>query len=1033
MNVSAWAVRNPVPVVLMFVLLLTGGLISFSRLAVQSFPDLDLPLVFIDCRLDGAAPDQLETDAVRKIEDKVATLGKLNHITTRIDDGRASVIVEFPIDKDPQAALEEVRNAVDGVRADLPADMETPGVSRQTVQDTPLMVFTAASDRLDEATLSWFVDNDLARALRSVPGVGDIARLGGVDREVAVTVDPTRLAAFGLTIGEVADRLRAAQIDASGGRVETTMSRSTIRLTAAANGVDALRALPLPLLGGASVPLGEVATVEDAHADRTSLAYQGVERVIAVEIKRSNGYSDIDVAEGTRAAVARLAADHPEVRLAEATTTVDATLNDYHASMHMLYEGIGLAVLVVWAFLGSLRATLVAAAALPLALIPAFMAMEWFGFSLNSVSLLALSLVIGVLVDDAIVEVENIERHLRNGGTPREATIAATQEIGLAVVATTLTLVAVFLPTAFIGDVPGLIFRQFGITASAAVLASLLVARLLTPMMAAKLLKPKADQAPVADGPIMRAYLRLVRLCLGHRAATLVAAAMFVAASFALVPLLDTAFVPPSDIAQTTVQITLQPGSSLAATDATARQAAKLIGAVPDVRSVLTRVGTGAVAGAGPDAVANADVTSALFTVDLTPYGKRPRSQQMIEQDIRDALAVLPGVRVAVGGSADGVKLDVVLAGNDAVALGRAAGAIESGMRTIPGLGAVTSTAALEAPEVAVAPDLARAGALGVTPAAIAAAVRIASAGDYAANLPKLNLGERQLPIRMRLPASTASAPEALASLRVGGKDGSVALGAVADIAMRTGPTAITRLDRERNVIISAELNGRNIGAVTEEVTALPAARDLPAGVRLVDQGEVERMDGMFSGFLFAFVVGVLCIYGVLVLLFRDFLQPFTILTAIPLSLGGALLPLVVTGTSFSIATAIGMLMLVGIVTKNSILIVEYAVAARLAGQSRLDALIDACHKRARPVVMTTLAMIGGMAPVVLGLSGGDPSFRRPMGLTVIGGLALSTLLSLIVVPAVYSVVDGLSRRLKREEGTQATPSMVPEAAEVSI
>jgi multidrug efflux pump subunit AcrB len=1030
MNISAWAVRNPVPVVLLFVLLLTGGLISFSRLGVQSFPDLDLPLVFIDCRLDGAAPDQLETDAVRKIEDKVATLGKLNHITTRIDDGRASIIVEFQIDKDPQAALEEVRNAVDGVRADLPADMETPGVSRQTVQDTPLIVFTAASDRLDETALSWFVDNDLARALRSVPGVGDIARLGGVDREVAVTVDPTRLAAFGLTIGDVADRLRAAQIDASGGRVETTLSRSTIRLTAAADGIDALRALPLPLLGGASVPLGEVATVEDSHADRTSLAYHGDEGVIAVEIKRSNGYSDIDVAEGSRAAVARLAADHPEVRLAEATTTVDATLNDYQASMHMLYEGIGLAVLVVWAFLGSLRATLVAAAALPLALIPTFMAMQWFGFSLNSISLLALSLVIGVLVDDAIVEVENIERHLGNGGTPREATIAATQEIGLAVVATTLTLVAVFLPTAFIGDVPGLIFRQFGITASAAVLASLLVARLLTPMMAARLLKPKADRAPVADGPIMRAYLRLVRFCLGHRAVTLVAAALFVGASLGLVPLLDTAFVPPSDIAQTSVQITLQPGSSLAATDATARQAAKLIGAVPDVRSVLTRVGTGAVAGAGPDAVANADVTSALFTVDLTPYGSRPRSQQTIERNIREALAVLPGVRVAVGGSADGVKLDVVLAGNDAVALGHAAGAIESGMRTIPGLGAVTSTAALEAPEVAVVPDLARAGALGVTPTAIAAAVRIASAGDYAANLPKLNLGERQLPIRMRLPADTATDPAALAGLRVGGKD--VALGAVADIVLSTGPTAITRLDRERNVTISAELNGRSIGAVTEEVKALPAARDLPAGVRLVDQGEVERMDGMFSGFLFAFVIGVLCIYGVLVLLFHDFLQPFTILAAIPLSLGGALLPLVITGTSFSMATAIGMLMLVGIVTKNSILIVEYAVAARLAGQSRLEALIDACHKRARPVVMTTLAMIGGMAPVVLGLSGGDPSFRRPMGLTVIGGLALSTLLSLVVVPAVYSVVDGLSRRLKREK-VLATPSVAPEAAEFSI
>lgn len=1014
MNVSAWAVRNPVPVVLLFVLLLTGGLISFSRLAVQSFPDLDLPLVFIDCQLDGAAPDQLETDAVRKIEDKVATLGQLNHITTRIDDGRASIIVEFQIDKDPEAALNEVRNAVDSVKADLPADMEAPSISRRTVQDTPLIAYTAASDRLDEAALSWFVDNDLNRALRSVPGVGDIARTGGVDREVTVTVDPTRLAAFGLTIGEVAERLRAAQIDASGGRVETTLSKSTIRLEAAAESVEALGKLGLPLVNGTSVPLSEVATVADGHADRTSLAYQNGASAIAVEIKRSNGYSDVDVAEGVRAAVARLGAAHPEVQFSEATTTVTATHNDYEASMHMLYEGIALAVLVVFAFLGSLRATLVAAAALPLALVPTFMVMQAFGFSLNAVSLLALSLVIGVLVDDAIVEVENIERHLRAGGTPREATIVATQEIGLAVVATTLTLVAVFLPTAFIGDVPGLIFRQFGVTASAAVLASLLVARLLTPMLAAKVLKPKAKRDEGGDGRVMRTYLRFMRSCLRWRKTTLAAAVLSVAASFALVSLLDTAFVPASDIAQTSVQVTLQPGSTLAATDKVARQAASLIARVPDVRSVLTRVGTGAVAGAGPDAVANADVTSALFTVDLTPYGTRQRSQQKIEQDIRQALSALPGARVAVGGNADGVKLDVVLASNDAPALERAAEAVETEMRTIPGLGAVTSSAALEAPELAVVPDLARADALGVTPTAIAQAVRIASAGDYAVNLPKLDLGERQLPIRIRLPERMTESPETLSMLRIGGANGSVDLGTVAALSMRTGPVAITRLDRERNVTISAELNGRSIGAVMDEVKALSSVRGLPAGVRLVDEGDVEMMNNMFSGFLFAFLIGVICIYGVLVLLFHDFLQPFTILAAIPLSLGGALLPLVATGTSFSMATAIGMLMLVGIVTKNSILIVEYAAAAQLAGFSRIDALMEACHKRARPVVMTTLAMIGGMAPVVIGLSGGDPSFRRPMGLVVIGGLTLSTLLSLVVVPVVYSAVDGLSQRLKR-------------------
>ncbi|MDQ0324239.1 multidrug efflux pump subunit AcrB [Rhodopseudomonas julia] len=1014
MNVSAWAVRNPVPVVLLFVLLLIGGLFSFSKLGVQSFPDLDLPLIQISADLEGAAPAQLETEVARKIEDSVASLSRLNHITTTVNDGSVSVMAEFEIAKDPEEALNEVRNAVDSVRADLPSEMGAPSVTKLSVQDSVLITYAVTSASLNEAELSWFVDNDMTKALRSVEGVGDVARVGGIDREIVVAVDPGKLAALGLSVTDVAGLLRSVQLDQSGGRVQTMSSRQSIRVLGAADTVDRLSSVSVPAANGTSVRLDQIATISDAHADRTSLAYLNGERVIGVQIKRSNGYSDVAVANGIRSVSADFAAAHRQVSIVEASNTVKATRDDYEASMHMLAEGIVIAIVIVWLFLRNWRATLVSAAALPLAMIPTFIVMDWFGFTLNVISLLALSLVVGILVDDAIVEVENIERHISYGGTPRAATIEATQEIGIAVIATTLTLVAVFLPTAFMGDIPGLVFRQFGVTAAAAVLASLLVARLLTPMMAASLLKSQGATNSHADGWLMRAYMRLACSCLAWRKLALLAVILFIAASLSLVPLLEIAFVPPADIAQTTVTLNVQPGSSLEETDAVVRQAAAAIAKVGQVRSVFAVVGASGSNSGGPNLAITADVTGALLTVDLTPLDERDRSQTQIENDIRAALDRVPGARVEVGAGGDGSTLGVVLASNDDATLLQAAKALEDQMRGLPGLGAVTSTAALEAPEVQIVPDSAHASAVGVTPEAIADVVRIATCGDYAFSQPKLNLPERQLPIRLKLDIDPDSNLEDIRQLRVDGNGGSVTLGSVADVKLGTGPTSISRIDRERNVTVSVELNGRSIGAVMEEVQALPAIKTLPASVRMVDEGEVERMDSMFAGFVVALVIGLVCIYCVLALLFHDFLQPFTILMAIPLSLGGALLPLVLTDTSFSMATAIGLLMLIGIVTKNSILIVEYAAAAQQKGWQRGEALLDACHKRARPVVMTTIAMIGGMCPVVLGLSGGDPSFRRPMGLVVIGGLFVSTALSLIVIPVIYSFVDDLSSRLRK-------------------
>ncbi|AWI09918.1 efflux RND transporter permease subunit [Ereboglobus luteus] len=1015
MNISSWAIRNPVPVALLFILLTILGIFSFRALPVQGMPEAEMPVVFISAALEGAAPEQLETAVARKIEDRLASLSRLDYIQTTITNGLVSIVVVFEIEKNSEAALNEVRNAVESARNDLPADMTPPNVSKETTQPDILATYAVRSGKLDETELSWFVDNELTKTLLSVRGVGEVARLGGIDREIHVDLDPDAMTALGITATDVSAALGATQADFSGGRAEISANRQNVRALGAPRTLDDIAALHVPgPKSNIPVRLGEIAAITDTFADRTSLAHVDGLPVVAVQIKRAYGFSDIDVLNGVRAALDSLREKTPDVTIAEAATTIGPTIEDYDASMRMLWEGALIAIVVVFIFLKSWRATLIAATALPLSIIPAFIAMHASGFSLNVISLVALSLVIGVLVDDAIVEIENIARHSRLGKTPAEAAREATSEIGLAVVATTLTLVAVFLPTAFMGGIPGLVFRQFGITAAAAVLASLLVARLLTPVMAAKWMKPASAGGEEKDGRLMRAYLALVRKALAHRKTTAAAVALFLAVSLSLAALLNGAMVPPQDRAQTSVLLTLPPGSSLRQTEKIAAEAAARIARIPEVKTTFAAIGTAA-SGDGPDASVFADCASATLTVTLTPLDTRKRKQSEIENDIRDALATLPGVRVEVGVSGEGAKLDITLAGDDPAQLETTAALLETQLRTLKGTGAVISTAALEAPEIQVTPDFARAAALGVTTQAIADTARVATSGDYAARLAKLNLPERQIPIRVGFAPGVRADIDALSQLRVPAADGAtVALGDVARVALGSGPAMLTRLDRSRNITVSVELNGRSLGEVLNEAMELPVLKNLPEGVFIAEQGEAQRMLEMFESFGIAMLVGLFCVYGVLVLLFHDFLQPVTILMAIPLALGGALLPLVVTGNSFSMAAAIGLLTLMGIVTKNSILLVEYIIMSREKGMARLAAILDACHKRARPIIMTTLAMTGGMLPVILGLAGGDPSFRFPMAIVVAGGLMTSTLLSLVVIPVTYTLVDDVFAFFKR-------------------
>ncbi len=1029
MNVSSWSIRKPIPSILLFILLTLAGLVAFRAMKIQNFMDIDLPMVTVSASLPGAAPGQLETEVARKIENSIATLQGVKHIYTNVMDGTVVVTTEFRLEKGIQEAVDDVRDAVSRVRSDLPGDLRDPVVAKVDLSGQPILTYTVASSRMDDEALSWFVDKQVAKALLAVKGVGAVSRVGGVSREVRVELDPARLLALNATAADLSRQLRQVQQEASGGRSSLGGSEQSVRTLATVASAEELAALRVTLSDGRSVRLDQVATVVDTVAEPRSAALLDGRPVVGFEITRSRGAGELEVAEGVVAALAQLQAEHPDITITEAFNFVDPVRENYDGSMLLLYEGAALAVLVVFLFLRDWRATFVAATALPLSAIPTFAVMYLMGFTVNVVTLLSLSLVVGILVDDAIVEIENIMRHLRQGKTPYQAAMEAADEIGLAVIATTFTLIAVFLPTAFMTGVVGKFFVQFGWTAAIAVWFSLVVARMLTPMMAAYLLQPQAKQERSPGW--LALYLRWAAWCLRHRWVTLAAAAAFFVGSFMLVPLLPTGFIPPDDLSQTQVTVTLPPGSTLAQTRAVAEQARVAVQKNPHVKLVYTAIGAGT-AGGDPFAPQAQEVRRATLTINMTHRSQRPGlSKQALETQLRDAVAEIPGARFKVGLGASSEKYVLVLAGEDGRVLVEHAKQVERELRSIPGIGGVTSTSSLQRPELIVRPDFARAADLGVTSAAIADTLRIATAGDYDQGLAKLNLAERQVPVVVRLPASAREDLDLLQRLPVPGARGPVMLGNLASLSLESGPAQIDRYDRARNVNFEIELNQQPLGEVEKAAFELPSLAHLPPGITRTSVGDAEAMGELFTGFALAMGAGILCIYFVLVLLFHDFVQPVTILAALVMSVPGAFLALFVTHTAISMPSMIGLIMLMGIATKNSILLVDYVILARREhGLNRFDALLDACRKRARPIIMTTLAMGAGMTPIAIGL-GVDPSFRAPMAIVVIGGLITSTFLSLLVVPVVFTFVDDGVQALQRlrRRGARAAGPAAPRAA----
>ncbi|MCJ2017301.1 efflux RND transporter permease subunit [Methylobacterium sp. E-065] len=1006
LNVSAWAIRKPLPSVVLFLVLMILGLVSFRALPITRFPNIDIPIVSVTITQSGAAPAELQTQVTKWVEDSIAGVKGVKHILSTITEGISTTTIEFRLEVNQDRATNDVKDAIAKIRQNLPRTIDEPIVSRVEIAGLPIMVYGASAPAMTPEDLSWFVDDVVARGLQSVKGVGGVERLGGVAREIRVTLKPDRLLALGITAADVNRQLRLTSADMAGGRAEVGGQEQSIRALAASGSLDTLAKTSIVVPGNRKVRLDELATLSDtAEEPRTFARFNG-EPVVAFAISRASGASDAVVAEGVAKKIAALHAANPDVRFDLIDTSVVNTIGNYHSAMMGLIEGSILAVVVVLLFLRDWRATLIAAVALPLSVLPTFWVMSALGFSLNAVSLLAITLVTGILVDDAIVEIENIVRHMRMGKSPYRAALEAADEIGLAVIAITATIMAIFSPVSFMGGIAGQYFKQFGLTIAAAVFMSLLVARLITPLLAAYFLR---DHGPdhERDGVVMRGYTRLVAWSVRHKFITLVLGIACFAASIASTGLLPAGFLPAEDQARTLFVLELPPGARLPDTVRLSDAIEQKIRALPEVKSVFVD--------GGRQLPGKKEVRLATLTINLTPKNTRHRTQKQVDAEIAAILREEPDLRfwaLRENGQRD---LALIIAGPDKAVVADVAARLQREAAQIPHLVNVMSTAPLDRTEVRIRPKPAVAADLGVSTDTIAETVRVGTIGDIGMNLAKFNATDRQIPIRVQLPESLRGRLSEFETLKVPVKGGAaVPLATVADISLGQGPTGIDRYDRAVRVALEGDMQGTDaLAELISQVMNLPAAKNLPPGVTISQTGDAEVMGEVFEGFALAMGAGLMMVFGVLILLFGNFLQPLTILFSLPLSIGGAILALLICHMPISMPVVIGILMLMGVVTKNAIMLVDFAVEQIRAGVDRNEAIVDAGRKRARPIVMTTIAMAAGMVPSALAYGiGGE--FRAPMAVAVIGGLIVSTVLSLVFVPAIFVLMDDLSRLLKR-------------------
>ncbi|KWT66706.1 efflux RND transporter permease subunit [Hyphomicrobium sulfonivorans] len=1002
LNISAWSIRRPVPAIVLFCVLTLLGIISFMTMPVTRFPNIDIPLISVTVVQSGAAPAELESQVTKEVEDAVANITGVKHVMSTVSDGLSSTVIEFRLEINQDRALNDVKDAIDKIRLDLPRDINEPIVQRIDVEGQSILTFAASSPGMTLEALSWHVDDVIKRQLQGLKGVGRVERYGGVDREIRILLDPDRLLAFGITAAEVNNQVRATNVDLGGGRGEIGGQEQAIRTLAGARKVEELAETQIVLSGGRRVRLSDLGRVIDDASEQRAFARLDGEAVVTFAVFRSKGASELSVADVVAAKLDEMQKANPEIRLSKIDDAVAYTRGNYKSAMETLIEGAVLAVLVVFVFLRNLRATIIAAVALPLSAIPTFWAMDMLGFSLNLVSLLGITLVTGILVDDAIVEIENIVRHMRTGKSPYRAAVEAADEIGLAVIAISLTIVAIFSPVSFMGGIAGQYFRQFGLTVAIAVLISLLVARLITPMMAAYFMRPIKEEHE-GNGPLMRGYVGFLRATLRVRYLTLVVGLGLFVGSIYATTLLPTGFMPDEDTARVVLSVELPPGSKLEDTRVTTDRMVKTLASIPEVDQVFV------LGGATPTGTLEVRVAS-LF-VQLVPKTERKLAQKDVKNIISAKLADIPDARAWYVNERGERELSFSMLAKDGDVLSDAVHKLEGALRKVPGFKNVAADAAVDRPELRVSPDFAAAAHLGVAPSQIAETIRVATIGDVDANLAKFNAGDRLVPIRVQIEEDARTDIQRLKNLRVTNAAGTaIPLAAVADVSFSQGPSSIKRYDRERRAVIGVDLE--STGAMSdarETFLTVFEQQKLPAAVRLQASGDAEVQDEVATGFMTAMGTGLMIVFGVLVLLFGSVAQPITILLSLPLSFGGVVIGLLATNNSISMPVYIGLLMLMGIVTKNAIMLVDFALEEIASGVPRFDAVIDAGRKRARPIIMTTLAMVAGMIPSALAMGDGG-EFRAPMAIAVIGGLLVSTVLSLVFVPSFFTVMDDFGR-----------------------
>ena len=956
-NISSWCIQNPVPPIVLFIGLMLAGIVAFMSMDVNNNPDIDFPAVNVGISQPGAAPREIENQITQKVEAAIRSVNGVDEINSTIREGNSNTFVMFEIGTATDQAVNDVRNAISQIRSDLPDGILEPQVTKEDIAGEPILFVAAQTTDMTLEQLSWYIDNDVSRRLLGVEGVAAVSREGGVDRTIRVILDPNALQAQGITAAQVNTQLRQTNLNAAGGRAEIAGSEQSVRVLGNADTAYELSQTQIVVPGGRTVRLTDLGQVRDAYSEQRTIAKLNGRQVISFNVSRSKGSSEVTTYDAAWEELRQIEKDDPRIKFVEIFNQVQYTKDQYSSAMKGLIEGAILAVLVVFLFLRDFRATLISALAIPLSAIPAFWFMSMMGITLNGLSLLALSLVAGVLVDDAIVEIENIVRHMRMGKTAYQASMDAADEIGLAVVATTMSIVAVFLPVALMPGISGQFFKSFGYTVVIAVLMSLFVARMITPLVAAYFLKAHGVQEH-AGGPAMKWYLRVLSWSLDTRKAEAYRAEhpgfwravwslfrdhriwMVGAGTLAfliqgvLFATLSMSFQPPVNVDYSRVRFGLPPGTTLEQTAAVADKTAAIIEEHPAVEGVFQRifVGTG--------------------FINIVLKKDRELTSTEFERSLAPQLAAIPDAQVNFmsqggGGPGSGGRDMVLYLGSDNPQLLNAtANQIVDEMATLDQLRAPRVVGDQPRPEVTITPRFDLAADLGVTTTALSQTIRIATLGDISQNSAKFSLADRQVPITVSLPESARKDLTVLENLPVPtSSGGSVPLKSVAEIGFGSGPSTVQRTDQVRRIAVGADLSpGLVSGDVWPLINALPTVKNLPDGVQKLNLGDSKWQAELIYYFMIALASGVLLVFAVLVLLYRRFLSPFVNMGSLLLAPLGSAIALHLTGNPVSLPVLIGILILFGIVAKNSILLVDFAVEMMSHGMEKNEAIYEAGH-----------------------------------------------------------------------------------------